>query len=98
MTNPDLARNIAKGDRTRREADYPTTESEIKDALQYLTAAMLNKVAIYITDLRRAAWGLENTPESPVIDERPDPAPTTREPFKGTEQNPMPLGGQNETS
>ena len=97
MTNPDLARNIAKGDRARRETDYPTTESEIKATLKYLTADMLNKVAIYITDLRRAAWGLENTPESPVIDERPDPAPTTREPFKGTEENPMPLGGQHET-
>ena len=97
MNKSDFARRIAGGEKARQEADYPTTESEIKDALQYLTADMLNKVAIYITDLRRAAWGLENTPESPVIDERPDPAPTTREPFKGTEENPMPLGGQHET-
>ncbi len=98
MTNSDFARNIAKGEHTRRETDYPTTEGEIKDALKYLSAEQLNKVAIYITDLRRAAWTLEMAPGPTRIDKQPDTIPSTREPFKGTEITPVPLGGQNETS
>ncbi len=50
-------------------------------------------------------WGLM-APESPTVDEGPEPAPTISEPylkgswervpFDGTQENPLPLGGQNE--
>lgn len=81
------------------------TEKDIVEALQFLDAEQLNKVAIYITDLRRAVW----TVEPPVGDERPEPSiagherRTTphgqAEPFRGKQTTPIPLnemGGKNE--
>ncbi len=33
----------------------------------------------------------QQPPEPPRMDKQPEPIPATREPFKGTEQNPVPL-------
>ncbi len=63
----DLAHHIQKSEQRRRNTDYPTLYKPIIDALEHLTADQLNKVAIYITELRRAAWGLDKTPGPPII-------------------------------
>ena len=43
------------------------TKVDIINALDTLNSEQLNKVAIYITDIRRAVWGLDGPP----VDERP---------------------------
>ncbi len=107
MTNSDFAKEIQQGEQKRRKTDFPAAEQAIIDVLQYLTAAQLNKVAIYITELRRAAWGLTKDPEPPTIDEGPDvdtkgpctslstdePPGTFTEALERDNTNPLPLDG-----
>lgn len=80
------------------------TKVDIINALDTLDPEQLNKVAIYITDIRRASWAVEyhgDAPESTIIDEpdtsaelgpcatwTPDKPPAA---FDGTQTTPIPL-------
>ncbi len=90
----DLARNIAKGEQKRRDTNYDEIEARILAKLKKLPSYDLDWVECMINHLIART---QQPPEPPRMDERPESAPTTREPFKGTDSNPMPLGGQHET-
>ncbi len=102
MSVKDLYAHILKGEQKRQNTDFTVTEKDIADTLKHLNSEQLNKVAIYITDLRRAAWGVSGPPG---IDEEPKVAPAThagrsgtgaayKPPhggFPGTMKNPIPI-------
>ncbi len=98
MTNSDFARHIQIGERKRQNTDFTATEKDIADTLQDLTAEQLNKVAIYITGLRSAAWSVpgppridipaKTGPSEPCATWTTDVSPVA---FDGTAKNPMPI-------
>ncbi len=88
MTNSDFARNIAIGEKRRRDTNYDEIEARILAKLKKLPSYDLDWVECMINHLIART---QHPPEPPRMDERPEFIPATREPFKGTEQNPVPL-------
>ena len=86
----EFARNIAKGEQKRRDTNYDEIEARILAKLKKLPSYDLDWVECMINHLIART---QQPPEPPRMDERPDLIPATREPFKGTEITPVPLGG-----